>query len=212
MTTTRFGLRSLPTYYKGITFRSRLEARWAMVFDQLNIAWEYEPEGIQIPQSDWFLPFMDQFSYLPDFYLPEFDHYVEVKGHLTDEDYWKMIRIVWELSGGFGNIYEHPNGRPLMVLGNLGTGHHYTKPMFLFNKEGSIYAYLSGEVVYDFWAYPKDWCGWLVGSDSECLSKEEIEIAKELICNNNHSFPIHCDWSRAIRNARSARFDQGHHV
>lgn len=212
MQTTRFGFKSLPTYYKGITFRSRLEARWAIVFDELGIKWEYEPEGIEIPFNNFFLPITSTFSYLPDFYLPDFDHYVEVKGHLDDDGYHKMIRIAWELSGGFGNIYEHKEGRPLMVLGNMGAGDHYTKPMFLFNKEGSIYAYLSGSTVKDFWTYPKDWCGWLVGSDSECLSEEEIDIAKELICNNNYSFPIYCDWATAIRNARSARFDRGHYV
>ena len=44
-----------PTIYKGITFRSRLEARWAAMFDILGWAWEYEPE------SDGF--------YIPDFLL-----------------------------------------------------------------------------------------------------------------------------------------------
>lgn len=33
-----------PTWYAGIEFRSRLEARWAVFFDTLGINWEYEPE------------------------------------------------------------------------------------------------------------------------------------------------------------------------
>lgn len=39
------------TAYKGINFRSRLEARWAAMFDLLGWAWEYEPEtdGFYIP-------------------------------------------------------------------------------------------------------------------------------------------------------------------
>lgn len=38
----------IPTMYKGIQFRSRLEARWAVFFDTLGIKWEYEPQGYEI--------------------------------------------------------------------------------------------------------------------------------------------------------------------
>jgi len=69
----------LETEYRGIRFRSRLEARWAVFFDQLEIEYEYEPEGFE---------FDDGTRYLPDFWLPTFDGgmYVEVKcqgGDLT---------------------------------------------------------------------------------------------------------------------------------
>lgn len=33
--------------YDGVQFRSRLEARWAVFFDQLNILWQYEPFVIE---------------------------------------------------------------------------------------------------------------------------------------------------------------------
>ena len=33
----------IPTTYKGIRFRSRLEARWAVMFDLVGFRWEYEP-------------------------------------------------------------------------------------------------------------------------------------------------------------------------
>lgn len=59
----------IQTYHKGYHFRSRLEARWSIFFDALNIKWEYEPEGFDI-DGRW---------YLPDFYLPVFDCYVEIK-------------------------------------------------------------------------------------------------------------------------------------
>ena len=51
-------------------FRSRLEARWAVFFDAMGIEWEYEPEGIVLS---------DGTNYLPDFYLPHFHCYFEVK-------------------------------------------------------------------------------------------------------------------------------------
>lgn len=60
--------RGTPTIYKGINFRSRLEARWAVLFDNLGWKWEYEPEC--------------QGAYIPDFLLHGSDGrriYVEVK-------------------------------------------------------------------------------------------------------------------------------------
>jgi len=60
------------TIYKGICFRSKLEARWAVVFDKLGIEWVYEPDTLS---RDW----DGMVYYRPDFYLPNFDFYVEVK-------------------------------------------------------------------------------------------------------------------------------------
>lgn len=47
----------IETCYRGYRFRSRLEARWAVVFDTLGWHWEYEPEGFDLPAG----------KYLPDF-------------------------------------------------------------------------------------------------------------------------------------------------
>lgn len=63
-------MKAIETAYKGYRFRSRLEARWAVFFDALGLRWEYEPEGFELPSG----------RYLPDFYLPLFGVYVEVKG------------------------------------------------------------------------------------------------------------------------------------
>lgn len=63
-------MRAIETEYKGYLFRSRLEARWAVFFDQLGIRYEYEPEGIVLSNGTY---------YLPDFCLPEFHCYFEVK-------------------------------------------------------------------------------------------------------------------------------------
>ena len=62
--------KAVQTEYKGYLFRSRLEARWAVFFDTLGIQWEYEPEGIVLS---------DGTHYLPDFYLPDFHCFFEVK-------------------------------------------------------------------------------------------------------------------------------------
>lgn len=34
---------AIPTTYKGVRMRSRLEAKWAAMFDQMKWSWEYEP-------------------------------------------------------------------------------------------------------------------------------------------------------------------------
>ena len=63
-------IKSIDTQYNGYKFRSRLEARWAVFFDALDIVYEYEPEGYQLENGEY---------YLPDFWLPEFETFVEVK-------------------------------------------------------------------------------------------------------------------------------------
>ena len=64
-------IKAIETRYAGCHFRSRLEARWAVAFDQLNLAWEYEPQGYELPSGS---------RYLPDFWLPDVRWHVEVKG------------------------------------------------------------------------------------------------------------------------------------
>lgn len=57
---------AIPTRYAGCHFRSRLEARWAVFFDTMGIAWDYEPQGFEVGWPHG--PFRR--NYLPDFYLP----------------------------------------------------------------------------------------------------------------------------------------------
>ena len=47
-------LRAIETRYKGYRFRSRLEARYAVLFDSLKIEWEYEPEGYVLEDGTWY--------------------------------------------------------------------------------------------------------------------------------------------------------------
>jgi hypothetical protein len=61
---------AIETHYNGYRFRSRLEARWAVFYDTLGVAYQYEPEGFDTPTG----------PYLPDFYLPEQKCWVEIKG------------------------------------------------------------------------------------------------------------------------------------
>ncbi|MFA6201320.1 MAG: hypothetical protein WC679_13040 [Bacteroidales bacterium] len=62
-------LKPIETIYNGYKFRSRLEARWAVFFDELHISYSYEKEGYDL----------DGIWYLPDFWLPDWNCWVEIK-------------------------------------------------------------------------------------------------------------------------------------
>ena len=51
-------MKAIPTKYDGMQFRSRLEAKWACLFDSLGWTWEYEPYDLK--------------GYIPDFVLTNF--------------------------------------------------------------------------------------------------------------------------------------------
>lgn len=58
-----------PTIYRGTRYRSRLEARWAVFFDTLQIPAQYEPTPVRLPSG----------VYIPDFWLPTNLLYIECK-------------------------------------------------------------------------------------------------------------------------------------
>lgn len=83
-------IKAIDTEYGGHLFRSRLEARWAVYFDELGIQWEYETEGFRLP---------DGTTYLPDFRAktPQGDDWwVEVKpyGVTTDPKFRAFERAL----------------------------------------------------------------------------------------------------------------------
>lgn len=90
-------IKPIETYYNGYRFRSRLEARWAVFFDSLGIKYEYEPEGFELEDGTW---------YLPDFYLKDFNTWVEVKGVMDEKSMHKIEMFAKGL----------PNGQQLWVL------------------------------------------------------------------------------------------------
>jgi hypothetical protein len=206
-TSTRFGFKSMPTYYKGITFRSRLEARWAIILDELGIAWEYEPEAIVIESSIWFADPQnrDVMSYLPDFYLPEHKAFVEVKGSLDEAEYWKIIRIAHNLARDDDHKYA------FFLAGNIGSEKHHRPALHsLTNHEGLIYAahvgfnYKNSDPLYNS----------VIGYDAGIeYTDAKIDCVYELLLHNHDINPYESDRLIFAANvARNARFDRGHHV
>jgi hypothetical protein len=107
----------LETAYKGYRFRSRLEARWAVLLDELSVKWAYEAEGFDL----------DGVWYLPDFWIklvgnyqkpypegtpPECGFWLEIKPTEPDAD---AIRKCERLSQRTGhNVY--------LAAGSIGLG------------------------------------------------------------------------------------------
>lgn len=71
-------IKPIETVYNGYKFRSRLEARWAVFFDEIGVPYEYERQGYQT-SAGW---------YLPDFWMPTWDAHVEIKGKEPTEQDW----------------------------------------------------------------------------------------------------------------------------
>jgi hypothetical protein len=89
-------IKAIETIYNGYRFRSRLEARWAVFFDTLGIKYEYEKEGFDLGKAGW---------YLPDFWLPEYDSWIEIKGDKpTEEEQLKIASLTYSNKKHLGII------------------------------------------------------------------------------------------------------------
>jgi hypothetical protein len=71
-------------HYKGAPLRSSYELRVAQAFDRLGVRWEFEPKRFDLGGSS---------TYLPDFYLPDLEMYVEVKGYYGPNSAVTMSRM-----------------------------------------------------------------------------------------------------------------------
>jgi len=78
-----------------------MEAQVAQWFDLHNVRWYYESKRF----------YFEDCSYLPDFYLPDYDLYAEVKGMMRPEGLRRIQRF----------IEHHSN---LLVVGK-----HFTKQL-----------------------------------------------------------------------------------
>jgi hypothetical protein len=77
------------TIYKGIRFRSRLEARWAVFIDALNFKFVYEPDGYDL-EGTW---------YLPDFWVPDWKAFLEIKPENPTQDHMQKCQRLSTLTG-----------------------------------------------------------------------------------------------------------------
>jgi len=90
-----------PAIYRGVSYRSKLTARWAAFLDALGIAHVYEPRSFLAGRST---------RYTPDFWLPELKTWLDVQPTepaIRDTQRWKAEELakqrpnerVWIASG-----------------------------------------------------------------------------------------------------------------
>ena len=70
--------------YQNINMRSGWEIGYAKYLNKNNIKWEYEPKTFDLGNT----------TYTPDFYLPESNGYIEIKGYLTEEAKQKIEKFL----------------------------------------------------------------------------------------------------------------------
>lgn len=102
----------IETRYQGYRFRSRLEARWAVFFDALGCAWEYEKEGFDLG-GVW---------YLPDFWLEDIACYAEVKPTtFSEQELWKARQCGCILLEGVPEVRLYTHAKVLRYFLSDGT-------------------------------------------------------------------------------------------
>lgn len=192
-------MKAIETEYKGHTFRSRLEARYAVLFDSMGLEWKYEMQGYELH---------DGRKYLPDFYLPELDLYVEVKGGSASREAKNKL---------------HHFAHPIILLENLPDPD--LPPMS--GLGGHLYVHDvcdSGGGQYDCEAHIiscvkcRKWVVDIRNNDSRLFDRDRILVDAG---NGWHKWGPHCQhgyhagWraeggvEEAIKDARSARFEHG---
>ena len=187
-------IKPIQTYYDGHLFRSRLEARWAVVFNALHVPYEYEPEGFDLG---------DGLYYLPDFRVKcygcrgnykrqqPFDLYIEVKGKMTAADAIKIKRFTnWRDEHGLRSY-------PLLIVDKIPDEGNATGWILYQNPVGFELTPFNYETIDGDWfgAYPaatKDGKFYLFGADSNYINDDDAARME-----------------RVYRLARCARFEHG---
>lgn len=172
--------KAIPTFYRGCRFRSRLEARWAVFFDRIGVEWRYEPQGY----------FLKQRPYLPDFFIPKWEMFVEIKPHLLRED---SIELCTQLAA--------ETSRTVMLLqGDPYPGEHRITLDSINDQTGASY---------EFGTCRRCDAIWLVGVGEF----EGFAGAVEKCDCKGDRLPLTGDWAKrtyaALIAARSARFEHG---
>lgn len=99
-------IKAKPTVYKEKIFRSRLEAKWAVFFDEMGITWQYEPGIYMVPINGYFIKYCPDFALLNVKTQSEIKRplYVEVKGVNHYYEIYENDRKVLESFGSSNSL------------------------------------------------------------------------------------------------------------
>lgn len=136
-------LQVIETKYNEYRFRSRLEARWAVFFDELGVKYEYEKEGYKLRRG-WYLPdFWLPYSGNNEIFLsekyPNSGEWIEIKG-------MKITEGEMEKAAELSVRTKHST--------NIFSGGPWYVPQYVHtHRRGTIYEYTLKESDND-WLYP----------------------------------------------------------
>jgi hypothetical protein len=115
-------LKPIETRYNGYHFRSRTEARWAVLFDALGIKYEYEKEGYELICGpylpDFWLPFPNELNFSG---YPGAGNWIEIKGCEPSQDELSKLlhlsietkhsaNLLWGTPWNFKRYFTHRHG------------------------------------------------------------------------------------------------------
>lgn len=195
-------IQPIETKYGGYRFRSRTEARWAVFLDAIGEPWEYEKEGYEL--SKW---------YLPDFYLPRMNCWLEIKGQKpTDEE----IKLCEELSGGFMQNGKYVDGTGKAVALAWGCPFAATPKGNRYRAERlMVYCYDSTDGSGGNQWWPEAF--WAIHLNGKpCLCSNNSWSSRGFLTPNYEHFPMYQNFEIAgplpdvfIEKSKSARFEFG---
>lgn len=165
-------IKAIETAYKGLMFRSRLEARWAMFFDNMGYRWEYEPEGYILENGSKYIPDFKVAIYMPRLNRTDY-FYVEVKPlrNLKPQEFEKARLLV---KGG---------DLPLLLVQGIPDFRNYY--LFLnYEKEGfisevKVIDFLFEENYYGIYPYVASELPYPIAFSNNINQKNAIEKAKQ---------------------------------
>jgi hypothetical protein len=192
------GLKAIQTYYRGVSFRSRLEARWAVFFDCLDIRWQYEKQGYDLPSG----------NYLPDFWLPDIldGSWFEVKGDEPSElEELKGLELA-RLSGC----------RYFLVSGDMPAPDQIQPTGIIGQTFKASITTPNGDTKFDpgdEWAFSLcifcNAVGISVYGDSTLVHRIKVSCMRDAFGSFDQDGPAHPIIAMAYQTARAARFDHG---
>ncbi|QCR16573.1 PDDEXK family nuclease [Methanosarcina mazei] len=203
-------IKPIETQYNGYRFRSRLEARWAVFFDSLGIIYEYEKEGYDLGFNNIT---NETVYYLPDFYLPKYKYWVEIKSTkgLNDKELVKLEKFSLKLTNN-SNL-----GTLIVLMGEPYVGKYIAESVL----RGSMWGICPLTEKLDLYK-PGSWPGEETIDCNECKSKCSLyhnssggenknEMYQGGLCFSKKPFSIfkHPNIIKAYQAARSARFEFG---
>jgi len=189
-------LRAIQTIYRGCRFRSRLEARWAVFFQTLDVPWEYEPEGFILSTGEW---------YLPDFRirLGAGPLWAEVKPRGADANL--CVRFVTESAAGTRGTILHEVADP-RILEDEGPWSLEGDDFLIYGAKSEEFREGCGDNFYQFCICEK--CN-AVGFEFDGRSERTpCGCAKDDWPNKVYTYN-HPRILRAFAAARAARFEHG---